>query len=105
MAECKHGLKLGCSYCHASPTAVVRQPAKTRRTRASTPRLAEQMNDRMTALKRRLRELRGEGQLAGSRQNARAGEAWFVMMTRSDGQGGVVGRPRFGQPTWSLDWA
>jgi len=60
MAECKHGLKLGCSYCHAGPTAVVRQPAKTRRTRASTPRLAEQMNDRMTALKRRLRELRGE---------------------------------------------
>jgi hypothetical protein len=60
MAECRHGLKLGCAYCHASPTAVERQPAKTKRTRASTPRLAEQMNDRMTALKRRLRELRGE---------------------------------------------
>ncbi len=60
MAECRHGLKLGCAYCHGSATAVVRQRAQTRRTRANAPRLADQMNDRMTALKRRLRELRGE---------------------------------------------
>jgi len=60
MAECKHGLKLGCSYCHGSPTAVVRRPPRAKGIRASAPRLAEQMNDRMTALKRRLRELRGE---------------------------------------------
>ncbi len=58
MSECKHGLKQGCIYCHASKTAVARRPAPKRQTRAS--RLSEQMNDRMTALSRRLRELRGE---------------------------------------------
>ena len=57
MAECKHGLKSGCSYCHA-PT---RSPGRAApRPRGKSPRLSEQMNDRMTALKRRLRELRGE---------------------------------------------
>jgi len=60
MAECRHGLKAGCYYCHGRATTGVRQPRPTSRTRASAPRLAEQMNDRMTALKRRLRELRGE---------------------------------------------
>lgn len=58
MAECKHGLKHGCAYCHGrAPT----QPMGGRsKRRASGPRLSDQMNDRMTALKRRLREIRGE---------------------------------------------
>ena len=58
MEECKHGLKLGCSYCHRGPRAPVRPAAPKRLTGAS--RLADKMNDRMTALNRRLRELRGE---------------------------------------------
>jgi len=57
MSECKHGLRQGCAYCHAPASESVRQsgpkkPAKTR--------LSDKMNDRMTALKRRLREIRGE---------------------------------------------
>ncbi len=58
MSECKHGLRLGCSYCHASTTAVARQPGRKGRAKAS--RLSDKMNDRMTALKQRLRKLRGE---------------------------------------------
>jgi hypothetical protein len=69
MSECKHGMKSGCVYCHApAPPAgrgaraarppAARPPAARPRGRGS--RLSEQMNDRMTALKRRLRELRGE---------------------------------------------
>ena len=59
MAECKHGLKHGCAYCHAraAPTPTVSAKSK-RRTGAS--RLSDQMNDRMTTLKRRLREIRGD---------------------------------------------
>ena len=59
MAECKHGLKHGCAYCHAraAPTPTVNAKSK-RRTGAS--RLSDQMNDRMTTLKRRLREIRGD---------------------------------------------
>ena len=58
MSECKHGLKHGCSYCHATKSALERRSAPKRLTRGS--RLSEQMNDRMTALNRRLRQLRGE---------------------------------------------
>jgi len=58
MSECKHGLKHGCSYCHATRTAGGGRLAPKRPTRAS--RLSEQMNDRMTALNRRLRQLRGQ---------------------------------------------
>jgi hypothetical protein len=58
MNECKHGLKGGCIYCHASKTALRQRPEPKKHTRGS--RLSEQMNDRMTALNRRLRELRGE---------------------------------------------
>ena len=58
MGECRHGLKSGCVYCHAGPTPAVRQPGKKRATGGS--RLSEKMNDRMTALRRRLREIRGE---------------------------------------------
>jgi hypothetical protein len=61
MAECKHGLKHGCAYCHAPARTTA--PVTAGKTKRRTPgtRLAEQMNDRMTALKRRLREIRGEG--------------------------------------------
>jgi len=61
IGECKHGLKHGCAYCHVTrPAAVSGSPAAPgkKRTRASS--LSEKMNDRMTALKRRLREIRGE---------------------------------------------
>jgi len=59
MSECKHGLKQGCAYCHVTATAAAtRQPVAKRRTRAT--KLSDQMNDRMTALKKRLRQLRGE---------------------------------------------
>jgi histone acetyltransferase (RNA polymerase elongator complex component) len=58
MGECKHGLRLGCSYCHGSPSAGGGRSGQKRLPRAS--RLGDKMNDRMTALKRRLRELRGE---------------------------------------------
>ena len=61
MTECKHGLKQGCFYCHRPATTTVTQAAAAspkRRTKAT--RLSEQMNDRMTTLKQRLREIRGE---------------------------------------------
>jgi DNA repair photolyase len=58
MSECKHGLRHGCSYCHARPTPT-RGPSTPKRVSRAT-RLAEQMNDRLTVLKRRLRKLRGE---------------------------------------------
>ena len=56
--ECKHGLRLGCAYCHAGTSAKAERPGPKKR--AKVTRLSEKMNDRMTALKRRLRELRGE---------------------------------------------
>ena len=61
MTECKHGLKSGCSYCHA-PRPAARRPTGVAepRKRASSSALSEKMNDRMTALKKRLKELRGE---------------------------------------------
>jgi hypothetical protein len=48
MSECKHGLKHGCAYCHATTPTVVRPTAPKKRTKASA--LSEKMNDRMTAL-------------------------------------------------------
>ncbi|PYN23521.1 MAG: hypothetical protein DMD99_13835 [Candidatus Rokuibacteriota bacterium] len=59
MSECKHGLKTGCSYCHGTKTPPPRQAAQKKRM-SPLSRLGDKMNDRMTALKRRLRELRGE---------------------------------------------
>lgn len=58
MSACKHGLRHGCAYCHARTTAAVSPHAPKRRSKAS--RLSDQMNDRMTTLKKRLREIRGE---------------------------------------------
>ena len=59
MTECKHGLKQGCFYCHnRTTTTSTSQPAPKKRTRAT--RLSEQMNERMTTLKQRLKQIRGE---------------------------------------------
>jgi hypothetical protein len=59
MPECKHGLKTGCAYCHvtARPGSSRAAPPKKK---ARPSSLSEKMNDRMTELKRRLREIRGE---------------------------------------------
>ena len=59
MAECKHGLKHGCAYCHVRTAARPAAASKSKR-RTGASRLSDQMNDRMTSLKRRLREIRGE---------------------------------------------
>jgi hypothetical protein len=58
--ECKHGLKSGCSYCHAPAPTPRRSAASAPRTRAKPTKLSEKMNDRMTALKQRLKQIRGE---------------------------------------------
>jgi histone acetyltransferase (RNA polymerase elongator complex component) len=58
MSECKHGLKSGCAYCHGGASARTAAPGGKRPSRAS--KLSEQMNERMTKLKQRLRQLRGE---------------------------------------------
>jgi hypothetical protein len=59
MSECKHGLKSGCAYCHVTVTKPpARAAAPKKRARPST--MSEKMNDRMTALQRRLRQIRGE---------------------------------------------
>ena len=58
--ECKHGLKYGCVYCHATTTTTRAGARSTSKRPSRSSRLAEQMNDRMTTLKKRLRELRGE---------------------------------------------
>jgi hypothetical protein len=58
MIECKHGLRQGCFYCHGRTTAGIVSPEPKRRPKAT--RLSEAMNERMTTLKRRLRELRGQ---------------------------------------------
>ena len=60
MAECKHGLKHGCAYCHARTGPPPPPVTGKSRRRAGGSRLSDQMNDRMTSLKRRLREIRGE---------------------------------------------
>jgi hypothetical protein len=59
MAECKHGLKHGCAYCHSRSASIPPVASKSKR-RTGASRLSDQMNDRMTTLKRRLREIRGE---------------------------------------------
>ncbi len=59
MSECKHGLRHGCAYCHVSTTPVASRPTPPKK-KTRTSALSEKMNDRMTALKRRLREIRGE---------------------------------------------
>lgn len=58
--ECKHGLKSGCAYCHAPAPAPRRPTPAAPRTRAKPAKLSEKMNDKMTALQRRLKQIRGE---------------------------------------------
>jgi hypothetical protein len=59
MSECKHGLRQGCSYCHA--TTKTPPPVQVGQKRRSRPtKLSEQMNDRMTTLQKRLKQIRGE---------------------------------------------
>jgi hypothetical protein len=59
MSECKHGLKQGCFYCHNKTTTTSAIPP-TPKKRTKATRLSEQMNDRMTKLQQRLRQIRGE---------------------------------------------
>lgn len=61
MSECKHGLKSGCSYCHAPQRTPPPRTVGTPRKRGTSPALSEKMNDRMTNLKKRLKEIRGDG--------------------------------------------
>jgi len=58
--ECKHGLKSGCAYCQARTPApsAPRAPGQKRRPRSGG--MSEKMNDRMTALQRRLKQIRGQ---------------------------------------------
>ena len=59
MSECRHGLRQGCFYCHNKTTTTsITPPTPKKRTKAT--RLSEQMNDRMTKLQQRLRQIRGE---------------------------------------------
>jgi hypothetical protein len=59
--ECKHGLKSGCAYCHARTPAAgtPKTPGQKRRSRGGA--MSEKMNDRMTSLQRRLKQIRGGG--------------------------------------------
>jgi hypothetical protein len=60
MDECKHGLRHGCAYCHAMTAKPGRSASAGAKKPGKPSRLADKMNDRMTALKKRLREIRGE---------------------------------------------
>jgi hypothetical protein len=60
VSECKHGLRQGCSYCHARSSAPGRPSAAAPKRPAKVTRLSDKMNDKMTALNQRLRKLRGE---------------------------------------------
>ena len=59
MTECKHGLRQGCFYCH-NRTTTTSTSLRTPKKRTKATRLSEQMNDRMTKLKQRLKQIRGE---------------------------------------------
>jgi hypothetical protein len=53
-------MKSGCVYCHVTTTKPsARPPAPKKRSRTST--MSEKMNDKMTNLQRRLRQIRGGG--------------------------------------------
>lgn len=59
MEECKHGLRSGCSYCHVTRTEVVKQSTQPKK-RVRAGSVSDKMNQRMTDLKRRLKQIRGE---------------------------------------------
>ncbi|HEY5726600.1 MAG TPA: hypothetical protein VIX40_11625 [Methylomirabilota bacterium] len=52
-------MKSGCVYCHAPAPTMVPKTGGTKKRARPTP-LSDKMNDRMTALKKRLKEIRGE---------------------------------------------
>ena len=54
-SECKHGMKSGCAYCHVASPGASRPTTVPKK---APTRMAEKMNDRMTALNKRLREIR-----------------------------------------------
>jgi len=58
-SECKHGMKSGCVYCHAPAPTMGPKTGGTKKRARPTP-LSDKMNDRMTSLKKRLKEIRGE---------------------------------------------
>ena len=60
MTECKHGLKQGCFYCHRPAAKAPAAPPAPKKRMTRGARLSDQMNDRMTNLKQRLRQIRGE---------------------------------------------
>jgi hypothetical protein len=60
MSECKHGLRSGCVYCHASSSEMVSKTPGSKKRVKPASRLSEKMNDRMTSLKQRLKQIRGE---------------------------------------------
>ena len=59
MTECKHGLRHGCAYCHGTTRVPATTPPAPRK-RGTSTRMSEKMNDRMTELKKRLKQIRGE---------------------------------------------
>jgi hypothetical protein len=59
MSECKHGLTSGCAYCHGTAPPAPPKPPKPSKRRTRTDRLSDQMNERVSQLKKRLREIRG----------------------------------------------
>lgn len=60
MAECKHGLRTGCSYCHATAAPMVVKQTVPPKKRVRAGSVPDKMNERMTVLKRRLKQIRGE---------------------------------------------
>ena len=60
MSECTHGLRHGCAYCHAPGRAPGTPAPPAPRKRGTSTRMSEKMNDRMTELKKRLKQIRGE---------------------------------------------
>jgi hypothetical protein len=60
MSECKHGLRHGCAYCHGTARTPASPATPAARKRGTSTRMSEKMNDRMTELKKRLKQIRGE---------------------------------------------
>ena len=59
MSECKHGMKSGCAYCHVTVSKTP-PPVAVPKKRGRTSTMSEKMNDKMTTLQRRLRQIRGD---------------------------------------------
>jgi len=59
-SECKHGMKTGCAYCHVASPGGSRPTPVPKKRETGRAGLSEKMNDRMTTLKKRLKEIRGD---------------------------------------------